>query len=32
MSVLNDAIKNGICVGVVSDDSVTFVHGELGWG
>jgi hypothetical protein len=28
MSVVNDAIKDGICVGGVSDESVTFVHGE----
>jgi hypothetical protein len=31
MSVVNDAIKDGICVGGVCDESVTFVHGELGW-
>jgi len=29
MSVVNEAIKDGICVGGVSDESVTFVHGEL---
>ena len=31
MSVVNDAIKDGICVGGVSDETVTFGHGELGW-
>ena len=31
MSVVNDAIKDGICVGGVSDERVIFVHGELGW-
>jgi len=31
MSVVNDAIKDRICVGGVFDESVTFVHGELGW-
>jgi hypothetical protein len=31
MSVVNDAIKDGICVGGVSDESVTFVYGELSW-
>jgi hypothetical protein len=30
MSVVNDAIKDGICVGGVFDESVTFIHWELG--
>jgi len=30
MSVVNDAIKDGIRVGEVFDESATFVHGELG--
>lgn len=29
MSVVNDAIKGGVCVDGISDESVTFVHGEL---
>jgi hypothetical protein len=29
MSIVNDAIKDGICVGGISDESVTSVHGEL---
>ena len=29
MSVVNGAIKDGICVGGVSDESVTFIRGEL---